>query len=72
MIERLYHEIIYRQPQCDPHYIVQVDKKQHLHKGAMTTFEECFQSGIKLEIEWIPRPQDQIADYIMQQNPRYR
>ena len=39
-------------------------RKQHLQEGAMATYEACFQNGIKLEMEWIPRSQNQIADYI--------
>ena len=30
----------------------------------MAIYEACFQNGIKLEVEWIPRSQNQIADYI--------
>ena len=39
-------------------------RKQHLQDGSMATFEMCFQCGIKLEMEWIPRAQKQLADYI--------
>ena len=39
-------------------------RKQHLQDDAMATFEVCFQHGIKLEMEWIPRAQNHVADYI--------
>lgn len=39
-------------------------RKQHLQEGAMAIFEVCFQNGIKLEMEWVPRAQNQLADYI--------
>ena len=39
-------------------------RKQHLQDGAMAIYEMCFQNGIKLEMEWIPRSQNQLADYI--------
>ena len=39
-------------------------KKQHLQEGALAIYEACFQNGIRLEVEWIPRSQNQIADYI--------
>ena len=30
----------------------------------MAIYEVCFQNGIKLEMEWIPRSQNELADYI--------
>ena len=39
-------------------------RKQHLQDGAMAIFELCFQHGIKLEMEWIPRAKNELADYI--------
>ena len=39
-------------------------KKPHLQDGAMAIYEVCFQNGIKLEMEWIPRSQNELADYI--------
>ena len=45
--------------------IVQVgSRKQHLQEGALSIFEQCFQHDIKLEMEWIPRSANEIADYI--------
>ena len=37
---------------------------QYLQDGAMAIFGVCFQYGIKLEMEWIPIAQNQLADYI--------
>lgn len=39
-------------------------RKQHLSGRSMAIFEVCFQNDIKLEMEWIPRVQNQLADYI--------
>jgi hypothetical protein len=39
-------------------------RKQHLQEGAMAIFEICFQNAIKLVMVWIPRAQNQLADYI--------
>ena len=36
-------------------------KKPHLQDGALAIYEVCFQ---KLEMEWIPRSQNELADYI--------
>ena len=45
--------------------IVQVgSKKPHLQEGAMCIFQTCLQHGIKLEMEWIPRSKNEVADYI--------
>jgi hypothetical protein len=30
----------------------------------MAIFEVCFQNGIELEMKWIPRAHNQLADYI--------
>ena len=46
-------------------HIVQVgSRKPHLQDGALSIFELCFRHGIKLEIEWIPRQANEIADYV--------
>ena len=39
-------------------------KKPHLQDGAKAIYEVCFQNGIKLEMEWIPRFWNELADYI--------
>ena len=39
-------------------------RKQHLQEGALSIFEVCFQHGIRLEMEWLPRNDNQIADYV--------
>ena len=39
-------------------------KKPHLQDGAMSIFETCFQYSIKLGMDWIPRSDNDIADYI--------
>ena len=39
-------------------------RKQHLRVGAMVIFEICLQYGIKLEMEWIPRSRNQLADCV--------
>ena len=39
-------------------------KKPHLQDGAMSIFETCFQHSIKLVMEWIPRSENEVADYI--------
>ena len=39
-------------------------KKPHLQDGAMAIYEICFQNGIKLEMKWIPRSQNELADYL--------
>ena len=39
-------------------------RKQHLQEGAIAIFDVCFQNGIKLEMEWIPRAHNQLADYL--------
>ena len=45
--------------------IVQVGSgKLHLQEGALSIFELCFKHDIKLEMEWIPRGANEIADYI--------
>jgi hypothetical protein len=45
--------------------IVQVGSgKPHLQEGALSIFDVCFKNCIKLEMEWIPRDANEIADYI--------
>ena len=45
-------------------WIVQVGSgKPHLQEGALSIFELCFQHGIKLEMEWVPRSANEMADY---------
>ena len=45
--------------------IVQVgSRKPHLQDGAMCIFQTCMQFGIRLEMEWIPRSKNEVADYI--------
>ena len=45
--------------------IVQVgSRKPHLQDGAMCIFQTCMQFGIRLEMEWIPRSENEVADYI--------
>ena len=39
-------------------------RRQHLQEGAIAIYDVCFQHGIKLEMEWIPRSENEIADYI--------
>ena len=39
-------------------------RKPHLQDGAISIFEECFQHGIKLEMAWIPRCENEKADYL--------
>lgn len=38
--------------------------KFELHKMARRIFEICISSGIYLEVQWIPRDQNQQADYV--------
>ena len=40
------------------------NKKPHLQDGAMSIFETCFQHSIKLVMDWIPRSNNEVADYI--------
>ena len=40
------------------------NKKPHLHDGAMSIFETCFQHSIKLVMNWVPRSENEVADYI--------
>ena len=45
--------------------IVQVgSKKEHLQEGAMCIFQACLEHGVRLEMEWIPRGQNETANYI--------
>ena len=45
--------------------IVQVGSgKPHLQEGALSIFELCFQHGTKLEMEWVPRSANEMADYV--------
>ena len=45
--------------------IIQYDnKKPHLQDGAMSIFEICFQHSIKLVMNWVPRSENEVADYI--------
>ena len=39
-------------------------KKRHLQDGASCIFETCMKYTLKLEMEWIPRSQNERADYI--------
>ena len=39
-------------------------KKQHLQIIALSIFESCFQRGIRLDMEWIPRSLNDKTDYI--------
>ena len=40
-------------------------KKPHLQEGAMCIlFQIYLQHSIKLEMEWIPRTENEVADYI--------
>ena len=46
-------------------YIVQAgSKRQHLQCLALSIFMTCFQQGIRLDMEWIPRSLNDKADYI--------
>ena len=38
-------------------------KKSHLQEGAMSIFETCFQHSIKLVMNWVPRSENEVADY---------
>ena len=38
-------------------------RKEHLQDGATAIFETCFQYNIKLEVEWIPRSENERADF---------
>ena len=45
--------------------IVQVGSgRPHLQEGALSIFELCFQHNIKLEMEWVPRSANELADYM--------
>ena len=46
------------------HIVRAGSRKQHLQDGAMAIFELCFTHSIKLEMEWIPRSQNECADSI--------
>ena len=39
-------------------------RKLHLQDGAMAVFEVCFQYIIKLDMEWIPRSQNEQSVHI--------
>ena len=39
-------------------------KKPHLQDGAMSITETCFQHSIKLVMNWVPRSENEVADYI--------
>jgi len=39
------------------------ERKPHLLDGAMNVFETCFQHGIRLQMQWIPRSLNDKADY---------
>ena len=39
-------------------------KKSHLQDGAMSIFEMCFQHSIKSVINWVPRSENEVVDYI--------
>ena len=39
--------------------------KSHFQEGALSISELCFQHDIKLELEWVPRSANELADYIM-------
>ena len=39
-------------------------KKRHLQDGACCIFETCMKYALKLEMEWVPRSQNERADYI--------
>ena len=38
--------------------------KPHLPEGAMCVFQVCLQYGIRLNLEWIPRSNNEVADYL--------
>ena len=46
------------------HIINNGSRKEHLQDGAMAIFELCFQHAIKLGVEWIPRSQNEKADFV--------
>ena len=46
------------------HIVRAGSRKQHLQDGNMAIFELRFTHSIKLEIEWIPRSQNECADSI--------
>ena len=46
-------------------HIVNEGSRRELQDGAMAIFEIHFQHGIKLEVEWIPHPQNDRADTMM-------
>jgi hypothetical protein len=39
-------------------------KKEHLQEGAIQIFNVCLSNNIKLEVEWIPRSENEYADVI--------
>ena len=46
-------------------WIVQVGSgKSHLQEGALSIFKLCFQHSIKLEMEWVPRSANEVADCV--------
>ena len=39
-------------------------RKPHLQDGAMCIYDRCLQHSIKLEMAWIPRKENEMADYL--------
>ena len=39
-------------------------KKEHLQEGALAIYSICIRHNIKLEVEWIPRSENEYADMI--------
>ena len=46
------------------HIVNNGSRKEHLQDGAMAIFETCFQHNIKIEVEWIPRSENERADFV--------
>ena len=46
------------------HIINTGSRRPHLQDGAVAIYEECIQRSIKLEMVWIPREKNEIADYL--------
>lgn len=38
--------------------------KKSLHDIAINIFSNCIQNQISLEVEWIPRSENEVADYL--------
>ena len=56
--------MVYRDNQAVPSIVHSGSMKEHLHILALDIFQTAKDNNIDIEVEWIPRTQNERADYL--------